>query len=82
MIGLQSYAIKHYEACLSIAAVERQTYALSRMAVDDAGGVEADDDLDEPDDYARLAAYNLSNLYMLSGSADLARAVARKWLTI
>lgn len=65
-----------------MAAVERQTHALSRMAVDDAATTEADDDLDEPDDYARLAAYNLSNLYMLSGSADLAGAVARKWLAI
>ncbi|ORY54996.1 hypothetical protein BCR35DRAFT_284512 [Leucosporidium creatinivorum] len=82
-LGLQSYAVKHYEACLSLAAVERQTHALSRMAVDDdAGAANADDELDEPDDYARLAAYNLSNLYMLSGSADLARAVARKWLAI
>lgn len=87
---MQSYAVKHYEACLSLAAIERQTWHLSRMQVDSSPAAEQaeeeeegdDDDVDEPSDFARVAAYNLSNLYMLSGNAELARAVARRWLAV
>ncbi|SDA07998.1 BZ3501_MvSof-1269-A2-R1_Chr5-1g07383 [Microbotryum saponariae] len=33
------------------------------------------------DDFTRVAAYNLSNLYMLSGEPDLAKVIAHKWLS-
>jgi general transcription factor 3C polypeptide 3 (transcription factor C subunit 4) len=79
--GLQSYAIKHYEACLKLAVVDRRAWELSRLQPMDVDGDE-EDEIDEPDDFARLAAYNLSSLYMLSGSADLARIVARRWLAV
>lgn len=56
---------------------------MGRMVVDGGDQLQQDDDeVDEPDDFARVAAYNLSNLYMLSGSADLARGIARKWLAV
>lgn len=74
LLGVQAYAVKHYEACLALATIERQ----AKMAVDD-GGEGQDVDFG-PHDFAPLAAYNLSNLYVVSGSPELARVVARKWL--
>lgn len=46
--------------------------------------VDEDDEAeqDEPNDFAKLAAYNLSSLYMYSGSPELAREVASRWLIV
>lgn len=41
-----------------------------------------DEDVDEPDDFARVAAYNLLSLYVLSGNSELARKIARQWLAV
>ncbi|SGZ05942.1 BQ5605_C031g10903 [Microbotryum silenes-dioicae] len=73
LLGLQSYAVRHYEACLAIAAEDRK----ARMQLDG----DDEEDEDGEDDFARVAAYNLSNLYMLSGSPDLAKVIAHKWLS-
>lgn len=43
---------------------------------------DAEDDAVDPDDFAKVAAYNLSMLYISSGSEDLGRAVARRWLAV
>lgn len=43
---------------------------------------EEEEDEVEVKDYSKFAAYNLSALYMYSGSPRLARAIARKWLSV
>lgn len=82
--GLQSYAIKHYEACLKLVAADRQVWRASRMSLDTAAhdDEDNDDEIHEPDDYGRVAAYNLVNLYTFSGSPDLARGIAHQWLAV
>lgn len=77
--GLQSYAVKHYEAALSLAVDDRLAWRSERMSLDND---DEDEDLDEPDDFARVTAYNLVNLYVLSGNPELARKVSRKWLAV
>ncbi|KAK4052048.1 transcription factor TFIIIC subunit tfc4 [Microbotryomycetes sp. JL201] len=85
-LGLQSYAVNHYHNCLRMVEQERQAEHLSRMHVEE-GGVEPahvdnSHDNDESSDFARVAAYNLSSLYMLAGQDDLARMVSHKWLSM
>lgn len=80
--GLQSFAIKHYNACLDLSTTDRLSLRSSLMHLDE----EEDDEEEEggeegPEDYGRVAAYNLVNLYMLSGQAELARVIAIRWLT-
>ncbi|KAM0788020.1 hypothetical protein ACM66B_006219 [Microbotryomycetes sp. NB124-2] len=85
-LGLHSAAVEHYHNCLDLATRDRQLARLARMQVDDDRVHQQQDvddkDDDEPNDFARVAAYNLSNLYMLSGQDDLARMVAADWLAI
>lgn len=75
-LGLQSLAIQHYEAVLTLASTDRLTATVARL------DLEQDDNDEEIDDFAKAAAYNLSSLYMFSGSPKLARALARRWLSI
>lgn len=78
-IGLQSLAIQHYETVLELASADRLAASLARMELDAKGHA---DDIGEINDFAKLAAYNLSALYMYSGSPRLAKGVARRWLSI
>ena len=79
---MQSYAVKHYEACLKLVAADRREWRATRVPLgNEPVGTEAEW-IDEPDDYGRVAAYNLANLYTFSGSPDLARVVAHKWLAV
>lgn len=45
--------------------------------------VEGDaDEEEDPHDFSKMAAYNLSGLYVFSGLTDLARQISRKWLSV
>ncbi|KWU45778.1 TPR-like protein [Rhodotorula sp. JG-1b] len=66
-IGLQSYAIKHYEAVLDMISRDDQ------MPVEDETRLESN--------LSKAAAYNLVTLYSMSGLPELARAVAETWLS-
>jgi general transcription factor 3C polypeptide 3 (transcription factor C subunit 4) len=79
--GLQSFAIKHYNACLALSTSDRLALRASRMEIDDSDDEEGEAGEEGPEDYGRAAAYNLVALYMLSGQAELARVVACRWLT-
>lgn len=65
---------------LKLATAERLAAKAGQMDVD------AEDDMDDsddsPDDYAKVAAYNLVILYTTTGSEELARGVARRWLAV
>lgn len=65
--GLQSHAIKHYEATLDMIARNDE------MAVDDETRI--------PSDLSLATAYNLVTLYSMSNLPDLARGIAETWLT-
>ena len=78
--GLQSYAIKHYEVVLKLAAADRLAAQTARMDLDTGNDVDNDDK--EPDDYGKLAAYNLTSLYVTTGSPELARVIAKRWLAV
>ncbi|POY73527.1 hypothetical protein BMF94_3464 [Rhodotorula taiwanensis] len=66
-LGLQSHAIKHYEATLDMIARNDE------MAVDDETRI--------PSDLSLATAYNLVTLYSMSNLPDLARGIAETWLT-
>ncbi|TKA57180.1 hypothetical protein B0A53_01136 [Rhodotorula sp. CCFEE 5036] len=66
-IGLQSHAIKHYEAVLDMISRDDQ------MPVEDETRLESN--------LSKAAAYNLVTLYSMSGVPELARAVAETWLS-
>lgn len=68
-------AVRHYEAVLTLSTAAQA----ARVPID-----EAEEDSEEVDleDFSKLAAYNLSNLHLMSGNADVAREVARKWLSV
>ncbi|GAA5873300.1 hypothetical protein JCM3774_005935 [Rhodotorula dairenensis] len=66
-IGLQSHAIKHYEAVLDMISRDDQ------MPVEDETRIESN--------LSKAAAYNLVTLYSMSGVPELARAVAETWLS-
>ncbi|KAK4700486.1 general transcription factor 3C polypeptide 3 (transcription factor C subunit 4), partial [Phenoliferia sp. Uapishka_3] len=80
-LGLQSYAVKHYEKVLKLATADRLAARASRMELD-RDNDDSDDEDEGPDDFARVAAYNLSILYVTTGSDDLARSVAKRWLAV
>lgn len=65
--GLQSHAIKHYEAVLDMISRDDQ------MPVEDETRLESN--------LSKAAAYNLVTLYSMSGVPELARAVAETWLS-
>jgi hypothetical protein len=48
------------------------------MALDDDDA----EDEDDPADLSKVAAYNLCNLYVLVGNAELAKEVAEEWLAV
>ncbi|KAM0750023.1 TPR-like protein [Meredithblackwellia eburnea MCA 4105] len=82
-IGLQSYAIKHYEATLRLAGEERLAAQAERMNIDD-NEEESDAESSsghQTGQFARLAAYNLSMLYVQTGSEDVGRSTAARWLS-
>lgn len=51
---------------------------LGLMSLDEAAPTT---DADQAESFAREAAYNLQLLYVTTNNRDLAREVARKWLT-
>jgi general transcription factor 3C polypeptide 3 (transcription factor C subunit 4) len=71
--GLVDSAIKQYEKVLEMETERR----LGQMTLDD--------DADDPtpfDSFACEAAYNLQLVYMTTNNRDLARQVAKQWLTL
>ncbi|GAA6000915.1 hypothetical protein JCM10207_004717 [Rhodosporidiobolus poonsookiae] len=71
-LGIQSHAVKHYESVLRTPPI----------ASPDSMALDGDAALDRyaSTDYRKTAAYNLATLYTMTGSPELARGVAEKWL--
>lgn len=78
IIGQHSFAVKHYEEVLKLATVAQE----ARMVIEEDGEDDDSDKPDDPHDFSKVAAYNLSQLYVYSGLPDLGRQVARKWLSV
>lgn len=78
-LGLNHYAVKHYEQCLALAVTDRlaETTLSGEMDVDGARA-----EVREYDDYAKAAAYNLTTVYALLGRIELAKRVADRWLAV
>ncbi|KAI5479718.1 transcription factor TFIIIC complex subunit Sfc4 [Pseudohyphozyma bogoriensis] len=77
-LGLQSYAVKHYEAVLKLAAVD-QLSRPERMELDEDEDEEEEQD---PKDFSKVAAYNLVSIYSFVGNEEIARAIAERWLSV
>ncbi|GAA5850743.1 hypothetical protein JCM8547_009077 [Rhodosporidiobolus lusitaniae] len=84
-LGLHGHAVKHYESVLSMPPPAPSAAA---MAVDDldpslaSSAPEHKEDKFATLDYRKVAAYNLVTLYAMTGSAELAKAVAERWLAV
>lgn len=61
-------AVRHYEMVLELSTE-------SRLVLMDIDG-----EVDDPDDFSLLAAYNLSLLHILTGNMLMAREITNKWL--
>ena len=77
--ALYATAAHHYERVLELAEAAQPPVDLDAMESDD-------DDEDETaphaNDFSKVAAYNLSQIYLLSDSRERAVALSRKWLFV
>lgn len=77
VVVLYSFAVKHYERVLEMAEAARPPVDPNAMDEDDDDEIELDEN-----DFSRVAAYNLSQIYLIMENREEAIALSRKWLSV